>query len=779
VCSVEKFGIGQGVPRFEDPRLLRGGGRYVDDITLPGMAFGYVLRSPHAHARIRAIDTAAAQAAPGVLAVVTGADWRASGWGDLPVPGGLKRRDGSPMYRPRYPALVADRARWVGDYVAFVVAETYLQAASAAELIAVDYEPLPAVVATAEASAAGAPRVFDDCPDNICFVHLEGDKAATDQALARAAHVVRQHLVINRVTAVSMEPRGSIGVYNAAEGRYTIYTTLQRVHPFRAELATILKTPEARIRVIAGDIGGSFGMKSAVYNEVVLVLLGSKLTGRPVKWISTRSEAFLSDAQARDNVIDAELALAADGTFLALRVKSIIGVGAYLQTAMPACLANLGSLAGVYRTPAIHADVTGVFTNTNPIRPYRGNGRPESAYVIERMVDLAADRLGIDPAELRRRNTIPPEAMPFKTGLTFTYDSGEFEKNMDLALRLADAAGFPARRKAARARGRLRGLGISNTIERAGAPSFEGAEIRFDRSGTVTLFSGAVNQGQGHETVFKQIVCDRLGLDPADIHYLQGDTDLVFFGEGTGGSRSATLGGSAVDAAAGKVIEKARAIAAFALKADPMHVKFAVGVFSAPGTNQTLSLKEVAVLAANPARLPRGMEPGLVATAVYRGEAENYPNGCHVCELEIDAETGAVEILRYSVVDDVGTVLNPLILHGQITGGIAQGVGQILCEDIAFDASGQLLTGSLMDYAMPRASDLAAVAIKSNPVPTKTNPLGVKGAGEAGTVGAMPAVANALVDALREFGVRHIEMPATPERIWRALRQSGAGAGES
>jgi carbon-monoxide dehydrogenase large subunit len=779
VCSVEKFGIGQGVPRFEDPRLLRGGGRYVDDITLPGMAFGYVLRSPHAHARIRAIDTAAAQAAPGVLAVLKGADWRASGWGDLPVPGGLKRRDSSPMYRPRYPALVADRARWVGDYVAFVVAETYLQAASAAELIAVDYEPLPAVVATAEASAAGAPRVFDDCPDNICFVHLEGDKAATDQALARAAHVVRQHLVINRVTAVSMEPRGSIGAYNAAEGRYTIYTTLQRVHPFRAELATILKTPEARIRVIAGDIGGSFGMKSAVYNEVVLVLLGSKLTGRPVKWISTRSEAFLSDAQARDNVIDAELALAADGTFLALRVKSIIGVGAYLQTAMPACLANLGSLAGVYRTPAIHADVTGVFTNTNPIRPYRGNGRPESAYVIERMVDLAADRLGIDPAELRRRNTIPPEAMPFKTGLTFTYDSGEFEKNMDLALRLADAAGFPARRKAARARGRLRGLGISNTIERAGAPSFEGAEIRFDRSGTVTLFSGAVNQGQGHETVFKQIVCDRLGLDPADIHYLQGDTDLVFFGEGTGGSRSATLGGSAVDAAAGKVIEKARAIAAFALKADPMHVKFAVGVFSAPGTNQTLSLKEVAVLAANPARLPRGMEPGLVATAVYRGEAENYPNGCHVCELEIDAETGAVEILRYSVVDDVGTVLNPLILHGQITGGIAQGVGQILCEDIAFDASGQLLTGSLMDYAMPRASDLAAVAIKSNPVPTKTNPLGVKGAGEAGTVGAMPAVANALVDALREFGVRHIEMPATPERIWRALRQSGAGAGES
>jgi carbon-monoxide dehydrogenase large subunit len=772
---VEKFGIGQGVPRFEDPRLLRGGGRYVDDIVLPGMAFGFVLRSPHAHARIRGINTAAAKAASGVLAVLTGADWRASGWGDLPVPGGLKRRDGAPMYRPRYPALVSDRVRWVGDYVAFVVAETYLEAASAAELIAVDYEPLAAVVSTAGACATGAPLVFDDCPDNICFVHIDGDEAATDLAFARAAHVVRQHFVINRVTAVSMEPRGSIGHYNAADGRFTIYTTLQRVHPFRAELAAVMKVPETRIRVVAPDIGGSFGMKSAVYNEVALALLGSKLTGRPVKWISTRSEAFLSDAQARDNVIDAELALDGDGIFLAMRVKSIIGVGAYLQTAMPACLANLGSLAGVYRTGAIHVDVTGVFTNTNPIRPYRGNGRPENAYVIERMVDLAADQLGIEPAELRRYNSIPPEAMPFKTGLTFTYDSGEFEKNMDLALRLADAAGFPARRKEARARGRLRGLGISNTIERAGAPSFEGAEIRFDRSGTATLISGAVNQGQGHETVFKQIVCDRLGLDPADIHYLQGDTDQVFFGEGTGGSRSATLGGSAVDAAAGKVIEKARAIAAFALKADPGEVKFATGVFSAPATNRTLTMKEVAVLAANPARLPPGMEPGLVTTAVYRGEAENFPNGCHVCELEIDPETGAVEILRYSVVDDVGTVLNPLILHGQITGGIAQGVGQILCEDIAFDASGQLLTGSFMDYAMPRASDLVAIAIKSNPVPTKTNPLGVKGAGEAGTVGAMPAVANALVDALSEFGVRHIEMPATPERIWRALRHGDRG----
>jgi aerobic carbon-monoxide dehydrogenase large subunit len=617
--------------------------------------------------------------------------------------------------------------------------------------------------------------VWDDCPDNICFVHLEGDKAATDAAFARAAHVVSGHFVINRVTAVTMEPRGSIGDYNRTDGRYTIYTTLQRGHPFRAELAHIvLKVPESRVRVVAGDIGGSFGMKSAVYNEVALVLLASKTVGRPVKWVSTRSEAFLSDAQARDNVTDAELALAADGTFLGLRVKTIAALGAYLQMAAPAFVGNLGSLAGVYRTPAIHADVTAVFTHTNPIRPYRGNGRPEAAFVIERMIDLAADRLGIDPAELRRRNTIPPGAMPFKTGLSFTYDSGEFAENMEMALRLADVDGFPARRADSKKRGKLRGLGISNTIERAGAPSFEGAEIRFDRGGTATLLTGSINQGQGHETVFKQIVCDRLGLDPDDIQYLQGDTDQVFFGEGTGGSRSATLGGSAVAAASAKVIEKAREIAAFALKADAKAVKFADGVFSAPATNETLTIKDVARLAANPARLPRGMEPGLIATAVYRAEVENFPNGCHVCELEIDRDTGEVKIARYSVVDDVGTVLNPLLLHGQIVGGIAQGVGQILKEDIHFDpASGQLVTGSFMDYAMPRASDLTAVQVKSNPVPTKTNPLGVKGAGEAGTVGAMPAVTNALIDALSEFGVRHIEMPATPERIWRAMQRAG------
>jgi carbon-monoxide dehydrogenase large subunit len=778
-----EFALGQPVSRFEDPRLLRGGGRYVDDIVLPGMAFGVVLRSPHAHARVRSIDTAAARAAPGVLAVLTGADWKASGFGDLPVPGGFKRRNGAPLYRPRYPALVEDRVRWVGDYVAFVVAETRLQAMDAAELIAVDYQPLPAVVATADAMMPGAPRVWDDCEDNICFVQIEGDKAATDAAFARAAHVVKHRFVINRVTAASMEPRGSIGDYNAADGRYTIYTTLQRAHAYRADLAhDVLKVPESKVRVVAGDIGGSFGMKSAIYNEVALVLLAAKRTGRPVKWIGTRSESFLGDAQARDNVTEAELALDRDGVFLGMRVKSIANVGAYLQTGMPAFTGNLGTLAGVYRTPAMHVDVTAVFTNTNPVRPYRGNGRPEAAYIIERMVDLAADEIGIDPAELRRRNYIAPDAMPFKTALTFTYDSGAFRQSMDMALELADLRGFAARQQEARQRGRLRGLGISNTIERAAAAGFEGAEIRFDRSGAATVLSGSITQGQGHETIYKQLVCDRLGLDPAEVHYVQGDTDQVFFGEGTGGSRTATIGSSALHVASEKIAAKARAIAAHMLKVDEGAMNFDGGIFSAAGTNRTLTMKEVAKEAANPARLPKGMEGGLTATAVYNAEVENFPNGCHVCELEIDPETGTVEIVRYSVVDDVGTVLNPLLLHGQIVGGIAQGVGQILMEDIHFDPSGQLVTGSFMDYAMPRAENFGPFRVDSNPVPTATNPLGVKGAGEAGCVGAMPAVANALVDALSSLGIRHVEMPATPERLWRAIRaaqQANGGGAEA
>jgi carbon-monoxide dehydrogenase large subunit len=768
-----QYAIGQPVPRFEDPRLVKGGGRYVADMVFPGMAFGYVLRSPHAHARIRSIDTAKARTAPGVLAVLTGADYKAAGFGDLPVPGGLKRRDGIPGFRPSYPALVLDRVRMVGDYVAFVVAETYYQAVDAAELIEVDYEPLPAIVSTGDAIKPGVPLVWEDCPSNIGFVQIEGSKEATDAAFARAAHVVKHHLVVNRVTAATMEPRGCIGIYEPTEGRYTIYTTLQRTHVFQTELSQhVLKVPDNKIRVVAGDIGGSFGMKSAVYNEVALVLLGAKVTGRTVKWVATRSESFLCDAQARDNVTDAELALDQDGNFLGFRAKIIAAIGAYLQVGMPAFTGNLGTLAGVYRTPASHVDVTAVFTHTQPVRPYRGNGRPEAAYVIERMVDLAADQTGIDPAELRRRNTIASSAMPFKTSVTFTYDCGEFEKNMDLALEAADKRGFETRREQSRKNGKLRGFGFSNTIERSAAAGLEGAEIRFDRTGSVSIFSGSINQGQGHETAFKQIVCDKLGLDPNEVTYIQGDTDQVFFAEGTGGSRSATFSGSAFTMAAERIETKAKAIAANMLKVDVAEIKFDEGVFSSPKTNQTLTIKEVAKAAIDPKNLPTGMEVGLISTAIYQGKTASYPNGCHVCELEIDQDTGEVSILNYNVVDDVGTVINPLLLHGQVDGGVAMGVGQILMEDIKFDEQGQILTGSFMDYAMPRAGDLTGFHVASNPVPTKSNPLGVKGAGEAGCVGAMPAVANALVDALSVLGIKHIEMPATPERLWRAIHEA-------
>ena len=766
-----EFAIGQGVPRFEDPRLVRGGGRYIDDVVYPGMAFGVVLRSPHGHAKILSIKTDNARAAPGVLAVITAADWKKAGLGELPSHAGLKRRDGSPMFKAAYPVLAEDRVRWVGDPVAFVVAETTAQAADAAEMIEVDYEPLPAVVSTAKATEPGAAKVWDGCPDNICFVELLGDKAATDAAFAKAAHVVKHRFVINRVTAAAMEPRGAVGVYLPAEDRYIIHSPVQRAHPYRNEIAKVMKVPESKVRVICIDVGGSFGMKTPVFNEAPLTMFASRLTGRAVKWMSTRTEAFLSDAQARDNVTEAELALDKDGAFLGFRVKTIAAIGAYLQNNMPAFILNAGTLAGVYRTPAMHVDITGVFTNTNPVRPYRGNGRPEAGYIIERMVDLAADELGRDPVELRRRNYISPQQMPFKTGLTFTYDCGEFEKNMDLALELADFKGFGRRREESRKRGKLRGFGISNTIERAAAGGTEGAEVRFDRGGTVTLFSGSMTAGQGHETVFKQLVCDRLGLHPSDVRYVQGDTDEVFYGEGTGGSRTSTMSSAAFTMATDKVIEKAKAIAAHALKVDAADVNFADGVFSSPKTNQTMTIKEVAIDASNPAKLPAAMEPGLLATAVYKAGKQNFPNGCHICELEIDRETGVVEIVRYSVVDDVGTVLNPMLLHGQIHGGVAQGAGQVLMEDIHFDTSGQLVTASFMDYAMPHAHNLSNIEVESNPVPTKTNPLGTKGAGEAGNVGALPAVANAVVDALSEFGIRHIEMPATPERNWRAMQR--------
>jgi carbon-monoxide dehydrogenase large subunit len=500
------------------------------------------------------------------------------------------------------------------------------------------------------------------------------------------------------------------------------------------------------------------------------VLLASKIIGRPVKWTATRTESFLADAAGRDNVTDAELALDKDGKFLALRIKTVANLGAYVQPGSDGGpVSNLGTLAGVYTTPAIHVDVTAAFSNTHWMRPYRGNGRPEAAYVIERIIDMAADELGFDPVELRRKNLIPPSALPYKTALSFIYDSGEFEKCMDEALEMADWKGFEKRRAEARKRGKLRGIGISNSIEKAGAAGYEGAEIRFDRTGSVTILSGAVSHGQGHETIFKQLVCDKLGLDPKDVHYEQGDTDVVFFGEGTGGSRTSSIGGGAMLMASTKIVDKAKKIAAFAMGVD--EVDFEDGVFINRKSNASLTMKEVALLAANPNKLPRDMEPGLNASAVYHQRKANFPSGTHVCELEIDEDTGVVEILRYNVVDDVGNVMNPLLLKGQIHGGIAMGIGQMLMEDLIYDENGELLTASFMDYAMPHADNMPYMEVKSHPCPTPSNPLGVKGAGEAGCVGALPVVGNALVDALAHLGVRDVPMPATPHKLWRIINE--------
>ncbi len=775
-----EFAIGQPVSRLEDPRLLKGLGRYIDDLDLPGQAHAFMLRSPHAHAMIRSIDVEAAAAMPGVLGVLTGADCEADGLGHLPCDQKRFRRDGSDMYRPPRPILARGRVRVVGDCVATVVAETASLARAAAERIAVDYEPLPAVVSPADAAEEGAPQLWDDCPGNECFFHEDGDAAAVEAAFASAHLVVERRFTISRVTAAPIGPRGCIGEYDPSVERYTLRTGVQQAHMLRMHLArTIFGIPETRVRVIAPDIGGSFGLYSNVYPENVLVLWAARRFGRPVKWAADRSECMLSDDSARDCVSDAALALDRDGRFLALRCRTFANLGAYLSLRGPLPpVVNLGTLAGTYTTPAIHVRVSGMFTNTFCTSPYRGAGRPEASTVLEQLIDEAARRLRLDPAEIRRRNTIPADAMPYRTALTFTYDSGDFERNLDDALALAGYDGFEARRAEAAARGRLRGIGISNTVHRASGLELEAAQIRFDATGSATLMVGSVHHGQGHATTFTQIACDRLGLDPDSVRYVSGDTDIVTFGRGSFASRSAALAGSAVALAADKIVEKGRVIAAALLEAADEDVEFTEGTFTVSGTDRSVEIADVARAAYAPHDLPLDIEPGLDEMAMFRPGALTFPNGCHIAEIEIDPETGSVEILRYAVVDDFGTILNPLLLEGQIHGGLAQGIGQALMEDVAFDpATGQLLAGSFMDYCMPRADDLPSYVAAFNEVPTAVNPVGVKGAGEAGAVGALPAMMNAVVDALAPLGVEHVQMPATPERIWRAIGEAGAERG--
>ncbi len=772
-----KYGIGQPVSRFEDPRLLRGRGRYQDDLNLPGQAYTVFLRSPHAHARLRAVDTSAGAALPGVLAIFTGEDVARDGLGTMAMRLQRKRPDGAPMFARPHPGLARGRVRHVGDPVAMIVAETLAQAKDAAERVAVDYQPLPSVTDTAAATEPGAPPVWDECPDNISNLFEAGDKAATAAAFARAARIVRRRYPISRVYAHYMETRGAVGSYDPGEDRYTLYADCQYPHRVRNALAAnIFKVPESKVRVIAGDVGGGFGTKGWQYVEHRLVLWAAKKLGRPVKWICERSEAIEADEHARDNLSEAELALDAEGRFIGLRVRTLAGHGAYLSSErnLLPTFANVHTLAGVYAIPAAHVEVRGVFGNKNPVAPYRGAGRPEAIYVIERLIDDAARELGRDPVELRRQNLIPAGAMPYRNAFGIIYDCGAFAEVLDAALHAAIYADFPARRAEAAGRGKLRGIGLGFAIERAASPGLEFAEIRFNPGGSAILFMGTKNQGQGHETIFKQILNERLGIEPAEVQYIDGDTDRVAFGMGSTGSRSTVIGGTAVWMAADKVIAKGKKIAAQLLEVAAADLDFADGNFSVAGTDRAVSLKEVARAAFQPGRLPADLEGGLYETGTFRPASDTFPNGCHLCEVEIDPETGAVEVVNYTVVDDVGTVINPTTLKGQIHGGVAQGLGQVLMEEVAYDPeSGQLLTGSLMDYCLPRADNLSDIHVLSRPVPTRLNPLGAKGAGEAGTVGALPAVMNAVLNALAPLAADGLDMPATSEKIWRAMRGAG------
>jgi len=768
-----EFGIGQGVPREEDPYLLRGLGRYVDDVAVVGLARAYVLRSPHAHARIRAISTDRARTLPGVLLVLTGSDRELRALGLQRPWHARKRRDGSPAFISPQPLLARARVRYVGDPVALIVAQTLAQAKDAAEAIEIDYEPLPAVTSVEAAVQSGAPAVWDECSDNQAFVHALGDRTAVERAFATADHVVSQRLVISRLTTNSMEPRGCLAEFDAREDRFTLRCTVQVPHMMRRTIAEeIFRIPETRFRIVAENVGGGFGMKGALYPEYSLAALAARLLGAPVKWMAERSEAMLADEHCRDNVSEAALALDREGRFLGFRVSTLANIGAYHSSDRNAGppTNNLGVLAGTYVTPAIHVEVTAVLTNTMMTGHYRGAGRPEAAFVLESMVDLAARELALDPAELRRRNTIPAAAMPFRTALVYTYDCGDFGKNLEDCLRRADHGGFTARLEQSARRGKLRGIGVSNTVAATNFGLIEHAELRFDPTGTLTLAMGTHDHGQGHATSFRQIIFDKLGIPPERVRFKFGDTDQVAIGTGTFGSRTMVAGGTALLLAADKIIAKGKKLAAHLLEADEHDLAFAHGRFVVAGTDRTIELTEVAQESFAPKRLPPGVEPGLFETGTFAGGERTFPNGCHVCEVEIDAETGAVEIVRYTAVEDVGHMINPLLVAGQLHGGIAQGVGQALLERIAFDASAQLVSGSFMDYAMPRADHFCPFELGENEVPTKTNPLGVKGAGESGTVGALAVVMNAVNDALYRIGAPPVAMPATSETIWRAIR---------
>ncbi len=777
-------GIGQPVRRKEDFRLVTGRGRFGDDIVLPCQAHACFVRSPHAHARIVRVDKRAALAAPGVLAVLTGADYSAAGLGPIPHNPGLSAPPdvqarlcgGAPIATCHYP-LPANRVRFVGEPVAFVVAETIAATRDAAELVEIAYEPLPAVVRAADAIAPGAPTLWDEAPDNVCIDIEVGDAAATAGAFAGAAHVVRLDTWAQRVTGVPMEPRTIAADYDAASLCYTIYTGSGRgVAKVRTDLAQILGVPAERVRCVCGDMGGNFGTRNLFYPEYALLAWAARLVGRPLKWTCERSDSFLSDWQGRDLTVVAELALDGEGRFLAIRGSSLSNLGGH-ATAFGPLQKGIGLMSNVYAIPTVHFRGRGAVTNTVPTTPYRSAGRPEAIFVVERLVDLAADRLGIDPAELRRRNLIPPAAQPFTNPAGLTYDSGDYPAAMATGLALADWDGFPVRREAAKRRGKLRGIGVSNYIEITTGVPRERTEITVLPEGKVELVMGTMNSGQGHETSFAQLVTEWLGVPFDSIVYVAHDTDRVPAGGGSHSGRSMKLATTIIGQATDDIIAKGRRIASFLFEAGEADIEFARGRFRIGGTDREIDLFEVAAAALTRTDLPRELRGPLAGISDQTRPVASFPYGTQICEVEVDAETGGVEIVGYVAVDDVGRAINPMIVHGQTHGGIAQGVGQALLEHSHYDPqTGQLLAASFMDYAMPRADTFPPLKTALSEVPSPSNRLGVRSGGEGGTTPALAAVINAIVDALAELGVHHIEMPATPERVWRAIQAARARA---
>jgi carbon-monoxide dehydrogenase large subunit len=779
--------IGQSVRRKEDVRFLTGNGQYTNDVALPNARHAFFLRSPHAHATIRAIDTTRAKAAPGVVDVFTGADL--TGVNGLPCGWLITSTDGTPMKEPPHPVLAQGKVRYVGDGVALVIADTLHHAKDAAELIDVDYDVLPAAVNCVDTLKPGAPQIHDGAPGNKCYTWALGDKAAVDAAFAKAAHVTKLDLVNNRLIPNAIEPRAATASYSRSDDSYTLYVANQNPHVERLLMtAFVLGLPEHKVRVIAPDVGGGFGSKIYLYPEETALVWASKRVNRPISWVAERSESFLADAHGRDHVTHAELALDKDGKFLAMRVLTTANMGAYLST-FASCIPTIlyaTLLAGQYTTPAIYCEVTASFTNTAPVDAYRGAGRPEATFVVERLVHQAAAEMGIAQDDIRRRNFI--RKFPYQTPVALLYDTGDYDASLNAAMKGANVAGFPARRAAAAQRGKLRGLGYSSYIEACGlAPSniagalgaraglFEAGEVRVNPTGSVTVFTGSHSHGQGHETTFAQVVADRLGIPIENVDIVHGDTGRVPFGMGTYGSRSLSVGGTAIIKAIDKIVAKGKKIAAHLLEASDTDIEFKDGKFTVVGTDRSKAFGEIALTAYVPHNYPLDkLEPGLDETAFYDPTNFTFPAGTHICEVEVDPETGSVSVVDFTACDDFGNIINPMIVEGQVHGGLAQGIGQALLEQCVYDDSGQLLTGSYMDYAMPRADDLPSFKVSHTVTPCTHNPLGAKGCGEAGAIGSPAAVMNAVMDALSSVGVKRLDMPASPHRVWQAIQAARA-----